>query len=83
MVHVPVRAGVRVSTGCATTPGGPCAYTGRPLATVHTGLGITADQWDTFLGIITTALDERRVAKADQRDILVLFKAYREETVGL
>lgn len=63
--------------------GGPCAYTGRPLRTVHVGLRITADQWDTFIGIIREALEKRAVAEAEQRDFLTLFERYRAETVGL
>ena len=31
--------------------GGPCAYTGRPLTTVHENLKITA-QWEVFMKIL-------------------------------
>lgn len=63
--------------------GGPCAYTGRSLLTVHTGLRITGEEWETFVGIIGAALRERDVAEADRREFLELFDGYREETVGL
>src|SRR5262249_57802264 len=41
--------------------GGPCAYTGRPMKPVHTGLGITAEEWNVFTGILTGTLDDLRV----------------------
>jgi hemoglobin len=40
--------------------GGPCAYIGREMRQVHVGLGITAADWETFMGIIDAGLEERK-----------------------
>jgi hemoglobin len=62
--------------------GGPCAYTGRAMKPVHTGLGITAADWKTFIGILSGALEELRVQAAERRDFLdLLEKRFRPGVV--
>ncbi len=58
---------------CRTT-GGPCVYIGRPLKPAHTGLGITAEDWKTFIDIIRNALEERRVPAAERAELLQIFE---------
>jgi hemoglobin len=66
---------------CAAA-GGPCIYIGRPMKPVHVGLGITAAQWDTFMGIIRAAADEKRFRDADKKEFLDLFtKQFRPVVV--
>ena len=68
---------------CQAT-GGPCAYTGRPMKPVHTGLGITTADWTVFVGILTGALEEMKVAPPERKEFLNLldqrFKASVVET---
>ena len=59
---------------CKAT-GGPCAYIGRSMHDVHTGLGITPADWDTFLGVLRGTLDELHVAAAERDDFLAVFTA--------
>jgi hemoglobin len=50
--------------------GGPCAYTGRAMKPVHTGLGITASDWTVFIGILTAALEELKVGPPERKEFL-------------
>jgi hemoglobin len=54
--------------------GGPCVYIGRAMQTVHLGLGITEDEWRTFLTIITAALDDRKTSAPEKQELLDLFR---------
>jgi len=68
---------------CQAT-GGPCAYTGRSMKPVHTGLGITTADWTVFIGILTGTLEELKVAPPERKEFLDLldqrFKAGVVET---
>ena len=62
--------------------GGPCAYTGRPLTTVHENLKITAAQWDVFMKIIEQTALELTIGDTERREFLEIFRSrYRGETV--
>ena len=62
--------------------GGPCAYTGRPLTTVHENLKITAAQWEEFMKIIEQAAQELTIVDPERREFLEIFRSrYRGETV--
>jgi hemoglobin len=52
--------------------GGPCAYTGRAMKPAHTGLGITVTDWTVFIGILTGALEELKVAPPERKEFLDL-----------
>src|SRR5262245_17743609 len=56
---------------CQAT-GGPCAYTGRPMKPVHTGLGITGSDWTVFIGILGGVLDDLKVSLSDRKEFLGL-----------
>ena len=62
--------------------GGPCAYTGRPLTTVHENLKITAAQFEEFMKIIEQAAQELTIVDPERREFLEIFRSrYRGETV--
>lgn len=64
--------------------GGPCAYTGRPLKTVHENLKITGAQWEVFMKIIEQATQEVKILDPERREFLEIFRnRYRGETVDL
>lgn len=66
---------------CAAT-GGPVIYIGRPLESVHRGLGITEANWNTFMKIITTAMDERNFPEAAKKEFIEIFeKQFRAATI--
>lgn len=54
--------------------GGPCAYTGRPMKPVHTGLGITADDWSVFTSILSGTLEELKVQPTERKEFLDLLE---------
>jgi hemoglobin len=54
--------------------GGPCVYTGRPMRPVHVGLEISEDDWNTFLKIITSALDELKWPETEKKEFLEIFQ---------
>jgi predicted SnoaL-like aldol condensation-catalyzing enzyme/truncated hemoglobin YjbI len=61
---------------------GPVVYIGRPLATVHRGLNITQEQWNTFMEIIEHAMDERGIIAEEKRDFIFIFEnSFRVVTV--
>jgi hemoglobin len=56
---------------CEAT-GGPCIYIGREMKPVHVGLGITDEQWSTFMTIIGTTAVELKFGEAERRNFLSL-----------
>ena len=77
-----VRQRQLIIDGLCLDMGGPCAYTGRPLTTVHENLKITDAQWMVFMKIIEQALEEVKVADPERREWLEIFRSrYRGETV--
>ena len=62
--------------------GGPCAYTGRAMKPVHTGLGITSSDWTVFIGILGGALEELKVSPSDRKEFLgLLERRFRPDVV--
>ena len=61
--------------------GGPCVYIGRDLTTVHQGLEITADDWTTFMAIISGALRELNVEHRTREAFVRLFEEQLRPTV--
>lgn len=62
--------------------GGPCAYTGRAMKPVHTGLGITGADWKVFIGILGGTLEELKVLPPDRKELLdLLEQRFRPDVV--
>jgi hemoglobin len=62
--------------------GGPCAYTGRAMKPVHTGLGISSSDWTVFIGILGGALDDLKVSPSDRKEFLgLLERRFRPDVV--
>ena len=51
---------------CASA-GGPLYYTGRDMATSHTGMGINEGDWRIFLGHLNATLDKFSVPAKERR----------------
>ena len=62
--------------------GGPCAYTGKDMRTAHTGLGITAAEWDAALTEFGTALDHVKVPPRERGELVAIIQAMRTDIVG-
>lgn len=54
---------------CKAT-GGPCAYTGRDMKTVHTGLMITKNEWDASVKHLVATLDKFKVPAKEKGEVL-------------
>jgi hemoglobin len=65
---------------CAVT-GGPCVYIGRPMKQVHAGLGITEAHWNTSVRHLLTTLDEFKVPKKEQDDLIALVAPLKADIV--
>ncbi|MHB8448263.1 MAG: group I truncated hemoglobin [Rudaea sp.] len=62
--------------------GGPCVYSGRSMEDAHSGLNLSNADFDAFIGDLRSALDEAKVGKAAQRQLLALLEPMRPQIVG-
>ncbi len=62
--------------------GGPCTYTGKPMAEAHAGMKISDAELDAFLVDAGKALARLRVPDREQRDLMALLGAMRPDVVG-
>jgi hemoglobin len=65
---------------CAAT-GGPCTYTGRSMTQAHTNMGVTNGEFDAFMEDLVATLDDFKVGKAEQDELLGLLHPLRGEIV--
>ena len=65
---------------CAAT-GGPCIYIGRSMKTVHQGLGITEDDWNIAVKLLTQTLNKFKVAKTEQDDLFKIVGSLKPDIV--
>ena len=65
---------------CASA-GGPLYYTGRGMALSHKGMGISASDWDRFLGHVRATLDKFQVPEAERRDVLAFVESTKADIV--
>ena len=61
--------------------GGPCTYIGRPLQAAHSGLGVTAADWDAFIGHVAASLDQLKIPAPEKQEFLALFSKMKMEIV--
>lgn len=54
---------------CKAT-GGPCAYTGRDMKLVHTGLGITRAEWNASVKHLVATLNKFKVPEREKGEVL-------------
>ena len=66
----------------SSTLQGPTIYLGRPLESVHKGLNITTEEWEIFMEILMTAMEERSIKGKVMQDFIDVFKnTFRALTV--
>ena len=61
--------------------GGPCAYTGRSMRETHAGMQTTAGEFDVVMQHLGAALDELRILKQEQDELVELLRPMREDIV--
>ena len=62
--------------------GGPPAYSGRPLAHVHHGRGITARHFAKFAGHLLATLREKGATEADAAAVIDRLNSQANEVTG-
>ena len=65
---------------CQAT-GGPCTYTGRNMTETHHNMGVTSGEWDAFVENVVAVLDDFKVGKAEQDELLNILAPLRPEIV--
>ena len=65
---------------CQAT-GGPCTYTGRNMTETHHNMGVTSGEWDAFVEDIVTVLNDFKVGKTEQDELLNILAPLRPEIV--
>ena len=65
---------------CQAT-GGPCTYTGRNMTEAHHDMGVTGGEWDAFVEDVVAVLNDFKVGKAEQDELLNLLAPMRPEIV--
>ena len=61
--------------------GGPCTYTGRDMRAAHANMGLTNGEFDAFMEDLVAVLDDFKVGKAEQDELLSLLRPMREDIV--
>jgi hemoglobin len=62
--------------------GGPCAYLGRDMKTVHKGMGITEAEWSATVEDLVKTLDKFKVPAKDQQELLAIIGPMKKDIVG-
>ena len=65
---------------CASA-GGPLYYTGRDMPASHKGMGISARDWELFLGHLRATLDRFQVPERERGDVLAFVESTRADIV--
>ena len=61
---------------CASA-GGPLYYTGRDMKLSHQGMGISAKDWQAFVGHLNATLDRFQVPAGERREVLAFVESTR------
>src|SRR5262252_6370132 len=62
--------------------GGPCAYLGRDMKTVHKGMGITEAEWNATVENLVKALDKNNVGAQAKTELLGALAPMKADIVG-
>jgi hemoglobin len=61
--------------------GGPCTYTGLSMKESHTNMGVTSGEFDAFMDDLAAVLDDFKVGRAEQEELLNLLRPMRADIV--
>jgi hemoglobin len=62
--------------------GGPCAYLGKDMKTVHKGMNITETEWDATVEALVKALDKHKVGAREKNELLAMLGPLKKDIVG-
>ena len=64
-----------------SSAGGPVLYTGRDMKVTHVGMGLSEDDWASFLGHLHDTLDYFEVPALERQDVLGFIDSLKSEIV--
>ena len=67
---------------CQAT-GGPCKYTGRNMTEAHHNMGVTNGEFQAFVEDVVAVLNEFKVGKTEQDELLSILAPLKGEIVGV
>ena len=79
---VPRLKAMLVDQVCQAT-GGPCTYAGRSMPETHSGMGVTAGEFDALVEELVATLDQFEVPAAEKEELLGLLGPMRPEIVEI
>ena len=59
--------------------GGQMYYTGRDMFQAHSGMGITADDWDRFIEIVIAVADELGVGPVEGSEVMAFLDGLKSD----
>lgn len=62
--------------------GGPCAYLGRDMKTVHAGMKITEAEWNATVEDLVKTLNKFKVGPKEQQELLSALGSMKQDIVG-
>ena len=62
--------------------GGPCAYLGRDMKTVHAGMKITEAEWNATVEDLVRTLNKFKVGPKEQQELLSALGGMKKDIVG-
>ena len=62
--------------------GGPCAYLGRDMKTVHAGMNITEAEWNATVEDLVKTLNKFKVGPKEQQELLGALGGMKKDSVG-
>jgi hemoglobin len=62
--------------------GGPCEYRGKHMEAAHRDMLITNEQFDAMVEDLVKAMDENKVAKPEQNELLAILGPMKKDIVG-
>ena len=62
--------------------GGPCAYLGRDMKTVHAGMKITEAEWNATVEDLVKTLNKFKVGPKEQQELLSALGSMKKDIVG-
>ena len=61
--------------------GGPCTYTGRSMLETHKGMNVTAGEFEVVMQDLGATLDELKVPKTEQDELVGLLRPMRDDII--
>lgn len=79
--NIPHLKQMLVDQVCQAT-GGPCTYSGRPMADAHRGMHITEAEFNALVEDLTKSLDKFKVGEREKTELLGALGGMKGQIVG-